>query len=115
MFKKIVSCFKFKDIHTQPQIPDFLAEVDLPQALPMDSADTLRLKAAILHMLTISLRAFFDPSLSRDQYNWLDIAQTLAQRVSLGDIVSRDDLSILVDQLQNPASELYLKALDLLM
>ena len=29
-------------------LPSFLAEVDLPQAHPLDSADTLRLKASII-------------------------------------------------------------------
>lgn len=83
--------------------------VDLPQALPADSADTLRLKAASL------LESFFAPSFSRDQYSWSDLAQTLAQRVSQGDIVTRDDLFLLVDQLQSPASEFYLQALTLLL
>lgn len=95
-------------IQTQPQIPNFLAEVDLPQAHPLDSADTLRLKASII------LESYFKDSLTRERYTWLDIAQSLAQRVSSGDIVTRDDLSMLLDQLQNPGSELYLKALELL-
>ena len=90
-------------IQTQPQIPNFLAEVALPQAHPLDSADTLRLKA----------ESYFKDSLTRDRYTWLDIAQSLAQRVSSGDIVTRDDFSMLLDQLQNPGSELYLKALEL--
>ena len=100
---------KFNHIQIQPQIPDFLAEVDLPQAHPMDSADTLRLKAVII------LESYFNSSLLRERHSWLDVAQSLAQRVSPGDgdIVTRDDLSMLLDQLQNPGSELYLKALEL--
>lgn len=91
-------------------LPSFLAEVDLPQAHPLDSADTLRLKASII------LESFFkDSLLPRERYNWLDVAQSLAQRVSSGDIVTRDDLSMLLDQLQNPGCELYLQALELLM
>lgn len=37
------------------------------------------------------------------------------ERVSPGEIVTRDDLSMLLEQLHNPASELYLKAFELLM
>lgn len=76
----------------------------------MDSADTLRLKASII------LESFFkDSTIPRDQYTWLDIAQSLAQEVCSGDIVTRDDLSLLLDQLQNPGSALFLKALALVM
>lgn len=95
-----------------PQIPDFLLMVDLPQAHPMDSADTLRIKASII------LESFFNQyhGVLREQYVWWDIAQSLAQkRVSLGDFVTRDDLSLLVDLLQNPASDLYINALELLL
>lgn len=45
----------------------------------------------------------------------LDVAQKLAQGMSPGEIVTRDDLHMLVDQLQNPGSELYLKAVELIM
>lgn len=62
---------------------------------------------------TISFKK--DSLIPRDQYNWLGLAQSLAQRVSQGDIVTRDDLSMLLEQLKNPASELYMKALELLM
>jgi hypothetical protein len=95
----------------EPTIPDFLLKVDLPQSHPMDSADTLRIKASVI------LESYFNPYnlLPRDQYSWWDVAQTLAQRVSIGDSVTRDDLSLLVDLLQNPASHLYMKAFELLM
>lgn len=111
MKKKVKALFQFKNhIQTQPEILNYLAEVDLPQAHPMDSADTLRLKASII------LESFFkDSTIPRDQYTWLDIAQSLAQEVRSGDIVTRDDLSLLLDQLQNPGSELFLKALALVM
>ncbi|KAM2812051.1 hypothetical protein COP1_044615 [Malus domestica] len=65
-------------IQIQPQIPNFLADVDLPQAHPLDSAETLRLK----------VESYFKDSRTRDRYTWLDIAQSLAQRVSSGDIVT---------------------------
>jgi hypothetical protein len=61
------------------------------------------------------LESHFSPSLPRDQDTWWDIAQNLAQRISPGDIVTWEDLSMLVDQLQNPGSELYLKAFELVM
>lgn len=109
IFKKIVKWKLKNHIPTQPQIPNFLAEVDLPQAHPMDSADTLRLKASLV------LESYFKDSLTRERYTWLDVTQSLAQRVSSGDIVTRDDLSMLLDQLHNLGSELYLKALELLM
>lgn len=80
-------------------IPNFLAEVDLPQAHPMDSADTLRLKASLI------LESAFKDSLTRERDTWLDVAQSLAQKVSSGDIVTRDDLSMLLDLLHNPSSE----------
>ncbi|KAI5337831.1 hypothetical protein L3X38_017102 [Prunus dulcis] len=67
-------------------------------ASALDSADTLRLKASII------LESYFKDSLTRERYTWLDIAQSLAQRVSSGDIVTRDDLSMLLDQLQNRGS-----------
>jgi len=72
MKKKVKALFQFKNhIQTQPEIPNYLAEVDLPQAHPMDSADTLRLKASII------LESFFkDSTIPRDQYTWLDIAST---------------------------------------
>jgi hypothetical protein len=99
--------------HTQPkpQIPDFLAGVDLPQALPADSADILRLKASII------LEAYFDShgSLPRDKCTWLDVAQSLAQMLSSSDIVTQEGLRMLLDQLQNPGSEFYLRAFELLM
>lgn len=104
-----ISQLKLKNhIPTQPQIPNFLAEVDLPQAHPMDSADTLRLKADII------LESYLD-SLTRERYTWLDVTQSLAQRVSSGDIVTRDDISMLLDLLHNPGSENGMKALELLM
>lgn len=105
--------FRRKHIPTPPKIPDFLAEVDLPQARANDSANVLREKAAII------LEAFVDVEskdfIHRDRYTWLDMAQKLAQGMSPGEIVTRDDLHMLVDQLQNPASELYLKALEIIM
>jgi len=104
-----ISQLKLKNhIPTQPQIPNFLAEVDLPQAHPMDSADTLRLKAYIM------MESYLD-SLTRERYTWLDVTQSLAQRVSSGDIVTRDDISMLLDLLHNPGSENGMKALELLM
>ena len=75
----------------------------------MDSADTLRFKASLI------LESYFNDSITRDRCTWLDVVQSLAQRVSSGDIVTRDDLSMLLDQLHNPGSELYLKALELVM
>ncbi|KAM1233470.1 hypothetical protein ACFX2J_003169 [Malus domestica] len=59
-------------------------DVNKSQAHPLDSADTQRLKA----------ESYFKDSLTRDLYTWLDIAQSLAQRVSSGDIVTRDDFSL---------------------
>lgn len=44
----------------------------------------------------------------RIPWTWLDLAQSLAQRVSPGDVVTRDDLSMLLEQLQNPASSLFI-------
>lgn len=98
---------------TPPNIPDFLAEVDLPQAQVDDSANVLRKKAASI------LESFFnkesDYSIHRDHYTWLDLAQKLAQGMSPGEIVTRDDLHMLVDQLQNPGSELYIQAFEIIM
>ncbi|GAB2301967.1 hypothetical protein Dimus_035998 [Dionaea muscipula] len=82
--------------------------LELPQANPMDSADLLREKGAII------LQSFFK-EFPRDQFTWLDIVQKLGQRVSSGEIVTRDDLSLVLEQLQNPGSELYLRAFELLM
>lgn len=112
--KKVNAFFKhvFHQSQSPPQrqIPEYLLKVDLPQSHPMDSADTLRIKASVI------LESFFNQyhGVPREQYSWWDMAQNLAQRSSPGDIVSREDLSILVDQLQNPGSELYLKAFELL-
>ena len=76
----------------------------------MDSTDTLYLKASII------LESFFkDSTIPRDQYTWLDIEQSLTQEVRFGDIVTWDDLSLLLDQLQNSGSALFLKALALVM
>lgn len=74
----------------------------------MDSADLLREKSAFI------LQSFFK-DISRDQFTWLDIAQKLAQTVSPGEIVTRNDLSTLLNLLQDPSSELYMKAFELLM
>lgn len=112
--KKVNAFFKhvFHQSQSPPQrqIPEYLLKVDLPQSHPMDSADTLRIKASVI------LESFFNQyhGVPREQYSWWDMAQNLAQRISPGDIVTREDLSILVDQLQNPGSELYLKAFELL-
>lgn len=75
----------------------------------MDSADILRSKVASL------LKARYEESLTRDYDTWLDIAQSLAQTKSVSDIVTRDDLSLVLNMLQEPGSELYLKALELAM
>jgi hypothetical protein len=88
-----------------------LAEVDLPQAQADDSADVLREKAAAIVEAFANL--FSNDSIHRDHDTWLDVAQKLAQGMSPGEIVTRDDLHMLVDQLQNPGSELYLKAVEL--
>ena len=93
---------------TQPQIPDFLAKVDLPQAHPMDTSDTLRQKAAII------LESYCEGIHPREQYDWWDVAQTLAQKVSVSDKVTREDLCVLLNQLKNPRSELYLDAVRLM-
>lgn len=58
----------------------------MPQAHPTDSADTLRKKAAFL------LESYFrEPGISREPETWLDLTQRLAQGISSGDIVTRDD------------------------
>ncbi len=69
-FKKWVK----KRTQTQPEIPDFLAKVDLPQAHPMDTSDTLRQKAAII------LESYCEGMHPREQYDWWDVAQTVAQK-----------------------------------
>lgn len=51
----------------------------------------------------------------RDDFTWLDVVQKQAQRVSSSEIVCRDDLFQLLEQLQNPASSLYLQALEIVM
>jgi hypothetical protein len=110
--KRIFKWCKLKNhSETQPQIkiPNFLDEADLPQVHPLDSVDTLRLKSAII------LESYFNDSLTRERYTWLDVAQSLAQRVSPGDLVTRENFIMLLDQLHNPGSELYLKALELVM
>lgn len=66
-------------------------------------------------MLEAFVNAESNGSIQRDHYTWLDVAQKLAQGMSPGERVSRDDLHMLVDQLQNPGSELYLQALELIM
>ena len=108
--KAFLKQFKQRQSPPQPQIPDFLLKVDLPQSHPMDSPDTLRKKASVI------LESFFNQyhSVPREQYAWWDLAQKLAQSLSPSDIVTREDLSILVDQLQNPGSELYIQAFELL-
>jgi len=58
---------------------------------------------------------YFPSHRAETKGNRSDLAQTLAQRVRQGDIVTRDDLFLLVDQLQSPASEFYLQALTLLL
>lgn len=91
---------KFKNhIPTPPKSPNFLVEVDFPQAHPMDSADLLREKSAII------LQSFFK-EIPRDPFSCLDIIQKLGQTVSSVEIVTRDDLSLVLDLLQNPGSEL---------
>lgn len=95
------------------KIPEFCASVDLPQAQADDSANVLREKAAA--MLEAFANVQSGGSIQRDSYTWLDLAQKLAQGMSPGEIVTRDDLHMLVDQLQNPGCELYLKALEVIM
>jgi hypothetical protein len=97
----------------QIQIPEFLASVDLPQAQADDSANVLREKAAA--MLEAFANVQSGGSIQRDSYTWLDLAQKLAQGMSPGERVTRDDLHMLVDQLQNPGCELYLQALGVIM
>ena len=61
------------------------------------------------------LEAFFtytsDGTIKRDSDFWEDLAQRLAQGMRPGESVSRDDLHMLMDKLQDSRSELYLKAL----
>jgi len=89
-----------------------LAEVDLPQAQADDSANVLREKAA--SMLEAFANIESNCAIHREPDTWLDVAQKLAQGMSPGEIVTRDDLHMLVDQLKNPGSELYLKAVELI-
>lgn len=56
-----------------------------------------------------------DGLIQRDSLTWIDLAQRLAQRMSPGEIVTREDLHILVDRLQNPGSELYIKGFEIIM
>lgn len=58
---KKLKCRWLKSKNHIPTPPDFLAEVDFPQALPMDSADILREKSAII------LQSFFK-EMDRDQF-----------------------------------------------
>lgn len=108
---------KFKNHIPNPptplNIPNFLAEVDLPQAQADDSANVLREKAATMVEAFANIQSNY--SIHRDHDTWLDVAQKLAQGMSPGEIVTRHDLHMLVDQLQNPGSELYLKAVELIM
>ena len=110
--EKRLKWFKLKNqIPTPPKIPNFLAEVDLPQA--DDSANVLREKAAAVMEAFANMESNY--SIQRDHDTWLDVAQKLAQGMSPGERVTREDLHMLVDQLKNPGSELFLKALELLM
>lgn len=105
--EKRLKWFKLKNkIPTPPKIPNFLAEVDLPQA--DDSANVLREKAAAVMEAFANMESNY--SIQRDHDTWLDVAQKLAQGMSPGEIVTREDLHMLVDQLKNPGSELFLKA-----
>jgi len=85
-----------------------LAEADLPQALPTDSADVLRIKASRI------LEFFFGDAVSRDPNTWIDLTEKLASGIGPGDIVTKEDLSMLLDLLQNPGSEIYIKAAEFL-
>ena len=116
-WKKRLKWLKFKNHIPNPptplNIPNFLAEVDLPQAQADDSANVLREKAATMVEAFANIQSNY--SIHRDHDTWLDVAQKLAQGMSPGEIVTRHDLHMLVDQLQNPGSELYLKAVELIM
>ena len=74
----------------------------------MGTSDTLRLKAAII------LESYCEGMHPREQYDWWDVAQPLTQKVSVSDKVTREDLCVLLNQLQNPSSELYLDAVRLM-
>ena len=99
--------------HCKPQaqdkIPHYLYEADLPQVHPNDSVDTIRLKVAAI------LQAWSDYAVLRDEYTWLDVAQSLADKVvKIRDVVRRDDFVLLMDRLYKPDIELYLKAYEFL-
>lgn len=68
----------------------WLYEADLPLVHPNDSIDTIRLKVAAI------LQAWSNYAIGRDEYTWLDVAQSLAESVKMGDNVSRDDFVLLV-------------------
>lgn len=118
--KKIHFSKLFKDVsrflkcghHSQPQtqdkIPHYIYEADYPQVHPNDSVDTIRLKVVAL------LQAWSGYVVLRDEYTWLDVAQRLADKVKIRDVVTRDDFVLLMDRLHKPDSELYLKAYEFL-
>ncbi|KAH0988173.1 hypothetical protein GBA52_015350 [Prunus armeniaca] len=54
---------------TPPNIPNFLAEVDLPQAQADDSANVLREKAAAI--VEAFANIFSNYSIHRDGWTWL--------------------------------------------
>lgn len=90
---------KFRWLRRRPaqpkiQIPEFLASVDLPQAQADDSANVLREKAAA--MLEAFANVQSGGSIQRDSHTWLDLAQKLAQGMSQGERVTRDDLHMLI-------------------
>lgn len=74
----------------------------------MDCADVLRQKCAII------LQSCYE-DITRDEDIWIDTVQKLALKVSSSDIVSRNDLCYVLDSLKNPASFLYLQALEIVM
>ena len=87
---------------------EYFNEADLPQVHPNDSVDTIRLKVAAI------LQAWSGYAVLRDEYTWLDAAQSLADKVKIRDVVIRDDFVLLMDRLYKPDIELYLKAYEFL-
>ncbi|KAJ8747010.1 hypothetical protein K2173_012869 (mitochondrion) [Erythroxylum novogranatense] len=110
-WKKWITCFTPQteegghSLSPPEPIPNWVEEVDNPSEDPSDSINDLRLKCAIII-------ESFAKTQTRDPLTWQDIAQRLAlEDKEAGVGATRGDFQRLLGELQNPASEVFLRVL----
>lgn len=94
----------------EPNLQEYWEEIGIQNADPMDSPETLLIKSAQILERYFN---YYERTLP-EPHTWLDLAQSLANKVTPADIVAQTYLN-LIAELQNPGSELYIEAVKIIL